>query len=80
MVDALPWTLYTAACVRGALAEQDSNGTPISTPPLAAYLPPAPQGGAIIFQGRQLLFAHYDKATSAHVDFALLGREATKGL
>ncbi|KAL4440489.1 hypothetical protein ABPG75_003490 [Micractinium tetrahymenae] len=38
------------------------------------------QGGAVIFQGRQLLFAHYDRATSAHVDFGLLQREATKGL
>lgn len=34
----------------------------------------------MVFQGRKLLFAHYDRATSAHVDFALLQREATKGL
>lgn len=38
------------------------------------------QGGAVVFAGRRLLFAHYDVATSAHVDLQLLLAEATKGL
>lgn len=38
------------------------------------------QGGAVVFQGRELLFAHYDAATSAHIDFGLLQAEATRGL
>lgn len=38
------------------------------------------QGGAVVFQGRRPLFAHYDQATSAHVDLQLLLAEATKGL
>lgn len=38
------------------------------------------QGGAVVFQGRRLLFAHYDKATSAHVDLQLLLAEASRGL
>ncbi len=53
--------------------------------PGAAALPSLPwccavQGGAVVFQGRRLLFAHYDQATAAHVDFGLLLEEATKGL
>lgn len=38
------------------------------------------QGGAIVLQGRRLLFAHYDQATSAHVDLQLLLAEAARGL
>ncbi|PSC71988.1 seleno U [Micractinium conductrix] len=38
------------------------------------------QGGAVVFDGKRLVFAHYDAATSAHVDFKLLIREATRGL
>lgn len=49
--------------------------------PTATATPsPALQGGAVVFQGRRLLFAHYDKATSAHVDLQLLLAEATRGL
>lgn len=38
------------------------------------------QGGAVVFFGRRLVFAHYDAATSAHVDLKLLLAEATRGL
>lgn len=38
------------------------------------------QGGALIFHGRNVLLAHKDKATSAHIDLDLLLAEATKGL
>jgi hypothetical protein len=34
----------------------------------------------VVFFGRRLVFAHYDKATSAHVDLKLLLSEATLGL
>ena len=52
----------------------------IDTPAVAfASLPPV-QGGAAVFAGRRLLFAHYDVATSAHVDLQLLLAETTKGL
>lgn len=38
------------------------------------------QGGAVVFAGRRLLFAHYDEATSAHVDFEALLAAATQEL
>jgi hypothetical protein len=31
------------------------------------------QGGVVIFQGRELLWAHYDPATAAHADLAQVG-------
>lgn len=52
--------------------------------PLRCRLTPPPsiapclQGGALVFEGRRLLFAHYDVATSAHVDLDLLEAEASK--
>lgn len=38
------------------------------------------QGGAVVFEGRRVLFAHYDPSTGAHVDMRLLVEKATKGL
>lgn len=33
-----------------------------------------------MFEGRRLVFSHYDVATSAHVDLGLLQEVATAGL
>eukprot|EP00887_Chlorella_sp_A99_P006735 scaffold3.g6735.t1 len=40
----------------------------------------AAAGGAVVFEGRRVLFAHYDPSTGAHVDMRLLVEKATKGL
>ena len=34
----------------------------------------------MVFEGRRMLFSHYDEATGAHVDLPLLLAEATRGL
>jgi len=38
------------------------------------------QGGALVFEGRRLLWAHADRATSAHADLAEVLAAATRGL
>lgn len=38
------------------------------------------QGGVVIFQGKEQVWSHYDKATGAHADLDLVLRKATEGL
>lgn len=38
------------------------------------------QGGVVVFQGQELLWAHYDPATAAHADLKLVTRVAAEGL